>query len=247
MDCHRGAGLAELAFPFAEPSDELLAGVGCRGGRGVADDRPPVAPQDDPAESCYQVRLALAVLPGLKAGSQSVPGFDFGLVTGCHLGDGGVVLCGQCLQHGRQGVPSQEAQPPHVLGEQVVVDDACVFGSVFPDDVVVVEVLEPGPVPRFAVFPVAGALGRDHVRRHVQRDFPVGRPAAAGDFRVAVLDTYVIAEEPCPLGAGMRGEGLGLVEFQSGGLPEEPREPGLDFLGFGPWPDKSQYVVIRVP
>ena len=43
VDCHRGAGLAELAFPFAEPSDQLLAGIGCRGGRGVADDRPPVS------------------------------------------------------------------------------------------------------------------------------------------------------------------------------------------------------------
>ena len=62
MDCHRGAGLAELAFPFAEPLDQLLAGVGCRGGRGVANDRPPVLPQGDPAESCYQVFLALAVL-----------------------------------------------------------------------------------------------------------------------------------------------------------------------------------------
>ena len=68
VDCHRGAGLAELAFPFAEPSDQLLAGVGDRDGRGVTDDRPPVLPQDDPAESCYQVLLALAVLPGLEAG-----------------------------------------------------------------------------------------------------------------------------------------------------------------------------------
>ena len=47
-----------------------------------------------------------------------------------------------------QGVPSQAAQPPYVIGEQVVVDDTCIFGSVGPDDVVVVEVLEPGPVPR---------------------------------------------------------------------------------------------------
>jgi len=28
VDCHRGAGLAELAFPSLEPSDQLLAGVG---------------------------------------------------------------------------------------------------------------------------------------------------------------------------------------------------------------------------
>ena len=41
VDCHRGAGLAEFAFPFAEPFDQLLAGIGCRGRRGVADDRPP--------------------------------------------------------------------------------------------------------------------------------------------------------------------------------------------------------------
>ena len=53
VDCHRGAGLAEFAFPFAEPFDQLLAGIGCRGRRGVADDRPPVLPQGDPAESCY--------------------------------------------------------------------------------------------------------------------------------------------------------------------------------------------------
>ena len=68
MDCHRGAGLAQLAFPPAEPSDQLLARVGGRGRGGVTDDRPPVPLQDDPAEPCYQVRLALAMLPGLEAG-----------------------------------------------------------------------------------------------------------------------------------------------------------------------------------
>ena len=35
VDCHRGAGLAELAFPLAEPLDQLPAGVGGPGpGRG---------------------------------------------------------------------------------------------------------------------------------------------------------------------------------------------------------------------
>ena len=105
----------------------------------------------------------------------------------------------------------RRAEPPDVLGEQVVVDDAPVFGSVDPDDVVVVQVLEPGPVPGLAVLPVAGALGLDHVRRHPQRDLPVGRPPAAGDLRVAVLDGDVVAEEPRRLGAGVGDQGLVLV------------------------------------
>ena len=54
------------------------------------------------------------------------------------------LLGGQGLQHRRLGVPVQGMQPPDVLGEQVVVHDACVFGSVDPHDVVVVQVLE-GP------------------------------------------------------------------------------------------------------
>jgi len=71
---HQGKGLQRDPDPgeskTADPpaADQLLAGVGCRGGHGVADDRPPVLPQDDPAESCYQVLLALAVPPGRKAG-----------------------------------------------------------------------------------------------------------------------------------------------------------------------------------
>ena len=39
------------------------------------------------------------------------------------------------------------------------VHDAPVFGSVDPHDVVIVQVLEPRPVARFSVFPVAVALG----------------------------------------------------------------------------------------
>src|SRR5712691_622226 len=134
------------------------------------DDRPPVLPQYDPAESCYQVLPALAVLPGLEAGPRPVTGLDLGPVTGRHLGDGGAVLGRQRFQQGRLGVPLQVVQPPDVPGKNVVVDDAAIFGSIGSDDVVIVKVLEPGPVPRLAVSPVAGALGPDHVRRHLQRD-----------------------------------------------------------------------------
>src|SRR5258706_488415 len=74
VDCPGGAGLAEFAFPFGEPSAQLLGGVGGGGGRGVMDARPPVLPQDNPAESCYQVLPALAVLPGLEAGPRPVTG-----------------------------------------------------------------------------------------------------------------------------------------------------------------------------
>ena len=157
------------------------------------------------------------------------------------------MLGGEGLQHGRHGVPVQGVQPPDVPGEQVIVHHAPVFGSVDPHDVVVVEVLEPGPVPRFAVFPVAGALGPDHVWRYPQRDLPVDSPLALGDLRIAVLDLDVVAEEPRRLAAGVGDQGLLLVQFQPEGLPEERGQPGLDLLGFGLRPDKSQYVIIRVP
>lgn len=89
-------------------------------------------------------------------------------MPGRHLGDGAVVLGGQGLQHGRQGVPVQGAQPPYVLGKQVVVHEAPVLGSVDPDDVVVVEVLGPGPVPR----PGANSrrLGQPSARLQLRHD-----------------------------------------------------------------------------
>ena len=42
VDCHRGAGLAEFAFPLAEPREQFLAGDAGRDRGGVGDDRPPV-------------------------------------------------------------------------------------------------------------------------------------------------------------------------------------------------------------
>ena len=85
-------------------------------------------------------------------------------------------------------MPSQIVQAPDVAGEPVVADDAPVFGRIGGDDVVVVEVLQPGPVPGFAVAPVGGTLGLDRIQRDPQRDDPVDRPVAAGDLRVTVLD-----------------------------------------------------------
>jgi len=122
-----------------------------------------------PPNRATRSRLPLARHPCLVAVPQAVAGDDLRPVTGGHLGDRRVVLGTQGFEHGRLGVPAQFAEPPDVLGEQVVVDDARVLGSIGPDDVMVVQVLQPGPGPRLAVLPVAGALGLDHLRRHPQR------------------------------------------------------------------------------
>ena len=53
VDGHCGGGLAQLAFPCAEPAEQFLAGEVEWDWGGVGDDRPPVVPQGDPAESCY--------------------------------------------------------------------------------------------------------------------------------------------------------------------------------------------------
>jgi len=52
---------------------------------------------------------------------------------------------------------------------------------------VVVQVLQAGPVPGFAPAAVGDDLGLDHVRRHAQRDSPVGRPAAVRTAGLWVL------------------------------------------------------------
>jgi hypothetical protein len=174
-----------------------------------------VIPPNRATRSGLSLRLRLAWKQVLGPS----PVVTFALMAGGHRGDGGLVLEGQRLEHRCLGVPAQRAQPPGVLGEQGVVHDAAIVGSVDPHDVVVVQVLDPRPVPRLAVFPGAGALGPDHVRRHCQRDLAVGRSAAVADFRAGVLDDDVIAVEPRPLAAGVRDQGFGRVQFQSEGLP----------------------------
>ena len=59
-----------------------------------------------------------------------------------------------------------------------------------------------------------------------------------------MLDPDVIAEEPRWLAASVGDQGFLLVQLQSEGLPEELCQPGLDLLGLGLRPDKSQYVII---
>ena len=49
-----------------------LRGVVDRDRGGVGDDRAPVLPEGYPAESCYQIRLALSPEPGLEAGPRAV-------------------------------------------------------------------------------------------------------------------------------------------------------------------------------
>ena len=77
--------------------------------------------------------------------------------------------------------------------------------------------------------------------------FPLAVRRAPGSLRVAVLDGDVVAEEPRWLAAGAGDQGLGRVEFQSEGLPEERRDPGLDLLGFGLRPGESHQGIVGVP
>jgi hypothetical protein len=121
-----------------------------------------------------------------------------------------------------------------------------VLGSVDPDDVVVVEVDEPGPVPGFAPEPVGGALGRDHIERHAQCDGPVKHAAATGDLAVVVLDDDLIAEEPCRLGAGVGDQRLPSGQFQREFVAKECRQLPLDFLGPGLRPGEPQDVVVGI-
>ena len=94
VDCHRGAVIAQLAPPPAEPVGQLLARGMDRDRGGVSDDRALVAFKNYPAESCYQVLLARPLEAGLEAGPGPVAGDDFGLVADCHRGDGGLMLGG---------------------------------------------------------------------------------------------------------------------------------------------------------
>ena len=63
-----------------------------------------------------------------------------------HHGHRRAVLRRQCLEHGGFHDPTHSVEAPDVTGEQVVLDQAPVFGSVGADDGEVVAVFQLGPV-----------------------------------------------------------------------------------------------------
>jgi hypothetical protein len=74
-----------------------------------------------------------AVVPvdeDLEAGSLSLSRIDDRLVLGGHLVDGRAVFACKGLEHRGLGDPAQSFQAKHILGEQVVLDQSAVFGSV---------------------------------------------------------------------------------------------------------------------
>ena len=143
-------------------------------------------------------------------------------------------------------MPAQVAQAPDVGGQQVVADDAPIFGSERGDDVVVVQVLQGRPVPGFAVAPVGGTFGLDHIQRYAKRDYPVDRATAMGDLFVAVLDDDLVAEVAGRPGAGVGDQRLARVEFQGEVVAQEPRELIFDGLGLGLRSDEAQEMIIGV-
>ncbi len=101
-------------------------------------------------------------------------------------------------------------------------------------------------MPRFAVVPVGGTFGPDHLQRHAQRDLAVDRSLASGDLAVGVLRGDLIAEVACRPGAGVGDQRLVGVEFQREFVAQERCQLILDGLGFGLWPDKAQEVIVGV-
>ena len=191
VDDHRGPVPAQLALAQPEPVDQLLAGRGHQDRDGIS-----ALPQSCPvagesAEPRYQVLLAFA-FTWPHRGPQPVWCLDLGLVPGRHR------------------VIELESWPPglqhHVSAFQrstwsrrrhckkAVVDYATSW-PVDPHDVVVVQVDEPGPVPRACPAPLAGAFGRDHIARHPQRDRAVEHPAPAV-ILLRLPDGDLIAEDP---------------------------------------------------
>jgi hypothetical protein len=59
-----------------------------------------------------------------------------------------------------------------------------------------------------------------------------------------VPDGDLVAEEPRRAGAGMGDQRLVLGQFQLEILTQEPCQALLDLLGFGPWPDEPQEMII---
>src|SRR5437867_4692302 len=233
--------LAPLAPARAEPGDQLLAG-GSRDRRAVIEDRLLLPFQRDAAEPGDQRLPARPLGDGLEAVPLPVRGVRRGLVLAGHVRHPGAVLGGQRLQHGGLRGPFEPVQLPHVAGEQVVLNDSPVLGTVGADDERVIEVQQPGAALGFTVLEVRGAFRLDHRRGHTEPDRPVN--ARAG---FAVPDGDLVAEESRSAGPGVREQGFVLVEFQPEIVTQERRESALDFLCFGFRPGEPEEGIVGIP
>ncbi len=238
---HRVALLAPLAPAAQEPGDQLLAAGGRQDRQAVIQDRFLLPFERDTAEPCHQWFPARPLGAGLEAGPGPVRGDGDGLVLAGHLGHRRAVPGGQRLEHGGFRCPPQPVQPGDVPGEQVVLDQPPVSGSVGADDLGVLQVHQLGPVPGFTVPEVGGCLGHDHRPGDPQPDHAVD----AGTAR-AVLDGDVIAEEPRRLGTGVRDQRLGRRQFQLEIITQEVGQALFDLLGFGLRAGEPEQVIIGV-
>ena len=238
VDFRAGRRVAPLAPPCPEPDGQLLA-AGGQAGKAVGDDCLLLPFQRNATEPGDQWFPARPFDGGLEADARPVRGGDGCPEFAGHRRHGRAVPGGQRLEQRGLGCPAEPVQPEDVAGEQVVLDDAPVLRAVGADDQAVGQVHQLGAPRGFAVRAVGGALGRDHRQRDAQPDHAVdGGPVAA------VLDGDLVAEEGRCLGAGMRDQGLVLVEFQFEVVTQELGQALLDLPGFGLGPGEPEKVIV---
>src|SRR5262245_18240639 len=120
VDIHRAALLAQFTLPRLEPGDQLFAADGDRCWHTVGEDRALFTPQRNAPESCYQCGAAVPFDADLEAFAWPVRCSDGGPVTARHFRYRGVMLAGQCSEHGGFRHPSEPVKSPYITGQQVI-------------------------------------------------------------------------------------------------------------------------------
>ena len=124
------------------------------------------------------------------------------------------MLGGKGLEHGCLHDPLQPVQPEDISGEQVVLDDAPIYGPERRHDRMIATVDQGLPLRGVSAGEIRGALGFDHVPWDTESDLAVDSAVTACLLRVVVLGRDLVTEEPrCP-GAGMSDQRLFLGELQ---------------------------------
>lgn len=118
--------------------------------------------QGDATEPCDQWFPACPADVNLEAPAGSMRCRDGCFIFVGHLRHRRAVFGRQCFEHRGQHDPFEPVQSPDVAGEQVVLDDAPVLGSVDTDDVVVGMAQQGVQVRGFAALEVGGTLFFDH-------------------------------------------------------------------------------------